>query len=250
LKSTILKLTTGFEIEITPLPPYSLDALQQKYRSVEFKRGVVVASGVTEYIVYDPPDKVPDRNEMPEEYNLYNQYLSHQAKEREKYELYTRERTAFLLAKCVKVVSGPTQFEDEDWREMLAAFGLELPANPIRQKVLWLQQVVFGGTVEYISVLSKYAIIDNLTMDDVKAAMNAMQATYDDEPMMDVIRRLPSSLFNFDMRMTEAEALFASGIRPDQWYEMEIPARAEVVVGYLAPKWRETIEIISNRGKS
>lgn len=248
VKSTRLTLTTGFELEITPLPPYALDALQQKYRPVEFKRAVLLASGATEYLVYDSPGTPPSPGEG-EEYDLWVRYQAHQRVEKEKAETYYRERAYFLLAKCVKVISGPSKLEDPDWVDLLEAFEIPLPTNPIRKRVLWLWQVVFGGNLELYTVTEKYAVIDNLTMTEVQAAVQGMNAVYDEEPLLNVVARLPGSLFGFDLRMTETEVCVEAGILPEQWYEMDKAARAQLVAGYLVPKWRETIQYLEDKAK-
>lgn len=116
-----IELTSGFSIEVTPLPPYYLDFLDDILPIPEFpQRKIILASGDTFECEYVKPENPPNSSDNTES-ELYMRYVETEHKIEKILVERTRAKRDFLFSNCITVVSGPYEVDSEEWVNRLEA---------------------------------------------------------------------------------------------------------------------------------
>lgn len=165
--------SNGYEIEIKRLCPYYLDFLDEVLPYIDLpKRKIRLISGDVIEVDYKFPDEEPD--ELDEDYDLYYLYLS--TVQRNDAIRQDRDilREDFLLLQCINVISGPTSYEDKEWKEELrASIGFEVPTDPYKQKLYHLKYCVIQAD-EKEHILN-YCLYKEVSMAQISKAMDTFQ---------------------------------------------------------------------------
>lgn len=158
--STSLELTSGFKIEVTPLPPYYLDFIDDICPVPELpKRKLILLTGDEFYHEYTKPE-VPPSMDDKEEYELYLRYVETERKIDKINKERLRHKRDFLLSNCVKIVDGPINIESEEWVSKIEASlpSYKVPSKGAGRVLAFLKAVVITTSeeAEYILNISAF----------------------------------------------------------------------------------------------
>jgi hypothetical protein len=144
-----LDLSSGFTVSIKPLPPYYKELIDEVMPLPEYPtRKISLAAGDVIDWQYDPPAEA--LLETHPDYNLYVKWKSVDAERQKVEERRKRARQDFLIANCVKVVTGPLKLWDNDWAHAVeAAFpGYTVPTHPGKRMLVFLKTQVILSVQE------------------------------------------------------------------------------------------------------
>lgn len=177
--SIIEPLASGFTVEITPLTPYYMDFVDMVYPFREFpKRTISLAAGDAYEIDFKPSEnELYDVNHP--DYELYIKYIATKQYNAKLEDLRKRAREDYLLSTCVKVVDGPFDENDEDWRNrMEAAFqerGWKIPTHVGELKLIFLKSAVIKLPQERAAIVEK-AMYKEVSEQELIHAMSMFQS--------------------------------------------------------------------------
>jgi len=178
-------LTSGYTVRIRGLGPFSFSHVTLKYPQLPpVVRIIELATGDTGEWPYDPPEQEPDREEDPEEWELWARWKSTEYENAQNKTQADRERVEFFKLNCIDVIKTP-------YPSLLV-----WTVNAYK----WLQRL-FGRPVLSVPGRKRY-----LRFLDVEVIRNAddwqwMQtAAYVPEVTLDGILNTASSLFRSDIR--------------------------------------------------
>lgn len=236
-------LQSGFVIEITTLPPYYMDFVYAALPLPDYPvRQFTNIAGDTFLLDYEPPDEVPDVADE-DEYLLYMEWHSVQARRAEILEEQAKARRNFLLSNCVFVVDGPYDLDDDDWvvevEGGLCEYGYKVPSDPAGRRMTFILSKVITSNADWI-VVRDNAMYSEISMDGVAAALTGLGLKWDDVPILDVMADKEPSLLEHDIRLWEAEVAEATGLPFDgRWYDIPVVVREMMVAAHVGKKWAD-----------
>jgi len=175
--SSILQLSSGFTIEVRPLPPYYLDFMDDALPYLDpVKREIVLAAGDIHTINYTVPETPPDVSDA-EEYALYVKHIEIAQKNQEILTIRDRSRRDYLLVSCVEVKEGPVDINDNEWLERLLTSmpEIEPPATPQKRKLMFLKAVVIGSQSDYAAIIQA-SLFQEVNMQGVTSALRGFRS--------------------------------------------------------------------------
>lgn len=154
-----LDLASGFTVEVSPLPPYYMDLVDERFPFPEYpSRKINLISGDVAEWPYDPPEDEKDIPAMgDDDYELYAKWRDVHAKRRKVSEKRQRARIDYLLGMCVEIVDGPIDFEDEsqwDYKFSAAFPDFELPESKGEKYLLFLKHFVIRSAQDLNLVIA------------------------------------------------------------------------------------------------
>lgn len=161
-----------------PLPPYYLDFIDDQIPLLKYPtRKLKLVSGDTVDLEYIPPDTVPSE-ENAEDYELYMKYKVTQKQNEDLQKLRTRARSDFLLSNCVSIVSGPVNYEEEDWVIKLEASfkNYKVPTHPGKRMLAFLKSNVIISTTEQETIVST-ACFQEVNLQGIIDALRGFQSS-------------------------------------------------------------------------
>lgn len=242
MSGTRLKLPSGFTVTVRMLGPYALDPLADMFKDPgPVKRKVTLLAGDIEYWPYTFPEKVPDKDNDPEEYELYMRYINRNMERQELREKFARARRDFLLLNCVTVDDGPISIEDDGWLDDLLAAGIPAPESDGERKLLFLKTQVIRTTAGYEDII-RNALAQEVSMEDVLHAMDNLGVEWDGMSMREASKLLTNGRSKHSTRVWEIRAADAAGMGLEEWYSLPLYERALRVASSLAPEWLSALE--------
>lgn len=141
-----MNLQSGFVIELERLTPYYLDYLDLAYPFRDYPmRDVTLTAGDTYQIPYEPDEDALYDASHPD-YALYIRYKATEAYNAKLEQIRQRVRVDFLLSTCVRIVSGPYDMHDAEWKSrMEGAFqdnGWRLPTHEGELRLLFIKSII------------------------------------------------------------------------------------------------------------
>jgi hypothetical protein len=170
--STELALTSGFVVRIRPLPPYSIDLIEENFPLPEYpKRKISLASGDVVDWEYKPPDIEPE--EEGEDRDLYVLWHLTDQKRQEITKIRHRAKMNFLLSNCVDIVVGPVDIDDPVWIERVEAMydDYKVPEHSGRKRLVFIKTQVVSTPGEMEMIL-QMSVAQEVSMQGI---MNALQ---------------------------------------------------------------------------
>lgn len=172
-----LTLTSGFTVDVTTLPPYYADFIDQAIPLQEYpRRKLKLLAGDTVEYEYNPPNVRPDPVQDPEEFELWAKWKDVEYNNNIIVVKRDRARRDFLTGMCVNVVSGPMEMDDPSWVEKLESSipGYVLPADPGQRRLAFLKAVVITTQAEAQAIIqvSMYPEVD---MQSIQSALHGFR---------------------------------------------------------------------------
>ena len=220
----IVKLPTGFFIQVRRLALYELDAVPFNDHG-SFTYTYELSGGKTKEAFYDisqwpEPPRAPavpedacDPNSMEASlwkvYNLYQSALLHRIRQVASAETYAHSVAKYVLAHCL---------EDVD-RALIVA-----PAD---------YEAVYGA-----------AICPEVGLSDIEQALSqTFKASFDGQPILDQLLKDKGGSGKIDaLRQWAGQARQAWQLTKEKWAEFSLKERAEMVVSLKLPSWLESLE--------
>ena len=144
-----IKVSSGFELFIKPLPPYYKDLIDQEFPLPKYpRRKIELLSGDMVDWPYEPPEE--ELTKEHEDFDLYVRWhFAHETIENIK-TVKKLARIDYLLSMCVDIVDGKYNVEDTEWADRLeAAFtDFKVPSHYGRRYLLFLKHIVIITTEE------------------------------------------------------------------------------------------------------
>lgn len=168
--------TSGFLLEITPLPPYYMDVIEDVYPYKEYpKRSIELAAGDVISQDYELPDEEPGEDD--EDYHLYLRY-----KEAESYnttieETRIRVRRDMLLSLCVTVKDGPIDIGDQQWVDKVEApfrGDYSVPEDPGLRRLVFIKYMALAHMNDADNVIQQ-AMFQEVTLQGIGQALDGFQ---------------------------------------------------------------------------
>ena len=243
--SKTFTLQSGFEVEITTLPPYYMDFIRVALPLPGYPtRRFTNVAGDTFQLEYEPPDEVPDADDE-EEYLLYMEWHAVRAKRLEVSEELMNARRNFLLSNCLRIIDGPYKLDEEDWvlevEGGLYKYGYEVPGDPAGRRMAFILSKVIASNADWV-VVRDNAAYGEISMEGVAIALDGLGLKWDGEPILDVMSEKEASLLEHDVRLWEAEVAEATGIPFDErWYDIPIITREMMVAAHLGRRWADSL---------
>lgn len=169
-------LSSGFVIDVQPLPPYYIDFLDDEYPLLKYpKRIVQLAGGDTAEFDYTPPEAAPEPSDV-EEYELYIKWHNVQQRNVDIEKQRARAKRDFLLATCITIVSGPVDISDNVWVEKLEGVfpDIVIPDDVGGRMVMFLKTVVIRTTEEFEPIVHA-SLFPEVTMQGIQAALQGFR---------------------------------------------------------------------------
>ncbi|KKN38125.1 hypothetical protein LCGC14_0756470 [marine sediment metagenome] len=169
--------TSGFSLEITPLPPYYMDIIDDVYPYKEYpKRNIELLAGDVITEDYELPDEKPDEDD--EDYPLW---LKH--KETESYnakldDTIVRVRRDLLLSLCVTVKDGPINIEDQQWIDKVEApfkGDYTIPEDPGLRRLVFIKYMALAHMTDADNVIQQ-AMFQEVTLQGIGQALDGFQS--------------------------------------------------------------------------
>ena len=173
----LVELSSGFEVFITPLPPYHLDVIYDEFPLDEYpEREVHLLSGDVMPWPYEPPDEMPDEDNGTE-YELYIRWKIADENNKAIEARRARARTEFLFSNCVHVKKGPFDVEDTEWMDRVeAAFpNLKVPEHYGKAMLLFIKTQVVTSFQDAELVL-QMATSPEATLQGISSALRGFQS--------------------------------------------------------------------------
>jgi len=149
-----IDLSSGFTINVKPLPPYYNDFIEDALPLVSLpKRTLHLKAGDEVQVEYIEPEEFPTDAEEQELYLLYKTAVKDNEEiERKR----SRTKINFLLINCIEIVDGPVQEGDSSWSDRVQQSlpGYKLPVDPGLLHVAFLKSQVITTQLELDTVLS------------------------------------------------------------------------------------------------
>jgi hypothetical protein len=164
-------MKSGFTISIKPLPPYYKDLVDETIPLPEYPiRIITLASGDEVDWPYKPEDEHSDPEH--EDYDLYVQWKSVDAKVAKLTKIRNKSRMDFLLSSCVDVVDGPYGVNDDEWAwKVEAAFeGWTMPTHQGRRYLVFLKTQVITDA-EDMELVIGLSTSPEVTMQGILSAL-------------------------------------------------------------------------------
>lgn len=164
--------TSGFDLDITPFPPYYADLVEDVYPLKEYpKRVIELLAGDVVTEEYEPPEDKPDEDH--EDYHLWLKW--HEAKDyNDTIEpVRIRVRRDMLLSLCVTVKDGPEDISDSAWIERIETpFGgdYHVSDEPGQRHLTFLKYIVLTHSEDTDFVLQQ-AMFPEVTLQGVGRAL-------------------------------------------------------------------------------
>ena len=235
-------LDSGFLVEVTGLPPYHLDFVEEALPLPEFPSiHYVNPAGDAFELEYTPPDECPDVVDDEEGYYLYMQWHSVSAKRIEITQERIKTRRDFVLSNCVHVLDGPYDIEDDDWvmelEGALVGYGYKVPEHRGARRLAFIKSKVIVSDSDWF-VVRDASIYAEITVDGVYSAMDGLGLKWDGDPIYEAVRGLGDSPLEHNVRAWEAETAEACGIPFDEkWYNISVSAREVMVASRIGKRW-------------
>lgn len=170
-----VKMSSGFELFVKPLPPYYKDLIDQEFPVPKYpRRKIELMSGDVVDWPYEPPDE--ELTKEHEDFDLYVRWhLAHETIEQIE-EVKKLARIDYLLSMCVEVVGGKYNVDDDNWANKLeAAFtDFKVPEHPGRRYLLFLKHVVIT-TTEEMNVVIQLCTSPEVAMQGILNALRGFQ---------------------------------------------------------------------------
>jgi len=182
ITSTRLLLPSGFDITVTRLPPFMSDCLKKgelledpgPFKIIVLLMAKLRPPGVEQEIEYVPPSEEPDKDEFPEEYMYYHQFIAHEKKRRTIQVVNSNTRMDNTLLTCVTVNDGPVSLDDDDWLKRLEGRIIEPVTYSDRLLLFYKLKVLTSLTT--IEVVRDLTIVEEVTMEGLLKAFDSFRS--------------------------------------------------------------------------
>lgn len=167
------ELSSGFEVFVTPLPPYYKDIIFDRFPLRDYPKYMFeTLAGDKVPWPYKPPEEMPDPDEDQQGWELYMQW--HAVDEFNKDQEKRRERAKidFLIANCVTIRDGPYDIEDTEWMDRVeAAFpGMTVPEHAGECMLLFLKTQVIT-TVDEAELIMESCTSPEVSAQGIRIAL-------------------------------------------------------------------------------
>lgn len=178
------KTSSGYSLEITPLPPYYLDIVEDLYPFLEIPaREMELAAGDIVYDPYTPPEEKPDLDD--EDYDLWMKWHDVDRRNKEIGKKRSRARRDLLMSVCIEIKSGPVSIDDDSWTNLLEApfvdVGYKVPEDPGQRKLVFLKNIIIRGLEEAEKIMST-TMYREASMEGVGSALQGFQGNMGRDP--------------------------------------------------------------------
>ena len=184
-----LALSSGFHIQVKPLPPYYIDLIEDVLPLPEFPtRKLVLAAGDVAEWPYEPKEEVADPSH--EDYSLYMKWKSVEREREAILKKRDKARKDFLISNCVTIVDGPVEFNDDLWvNKVEAAFeDYEVPTHHGKRLLVFLKTQVIS-TPEELELILGFALQQEATMQGIVHALQGFQHKVEERKSSDGHKR-------------------------------------------------------------
>jgi hypothetical protein len=175
--TTELETQSGYVLEITPLPPYYADIIDDLYPFMDYpKRAIELLAGDVYYQDYEMPAEPPDDDD--DDFHLYYKY-----KDAEEYNdkltgIRARVKRDMLLSLCVDVIDGPEDIEDTAWAEDIEAAvadqNYKVPTDYGQRKLMFLKYVILTNKHDIDTVL-RTSMFQEVTIPGIGRALEGFR---------------------------------------------------------------------------
>jgi hypothetical protein len=165
---------SGFSLEITPIPPYYLDIIEDVYPFLDYPtREIVLLAGDIIQQPYNPPEDEPDSEH--EDYDIFHRWHDVDRHNTEIKRRRNRARRDLLLSLCIEIKDGPIDIEDPTWITNLEApFGdtdFKVPEHEGQKKLMFLKYIVIRSTEE-AGIVVQAAMYKEVTLEGISTALS------------------------------------------------------------------------------
>lgn len=129
--------------------------------------------GVEQEIVYGPPDEMPDKEEHPQAWIYYQQWLEHRVKRHDVAVRLTRARMEMVLVLAVNVQEGPIMVDSDEWLKPLLGL-VDEPQTYGKRLLLFLKTQVVRTPLT-ADIIREIAIIKEVTIQGIKQALDKIR---------------------------------------------------------------------------
>lgn len=178
-----LRTKTGYKLLVDVVSPLILAELRERHgvnnpKPFTYKHKVK-ETGAELTFEYELPETPPSEADDPEGFTRYHECLAYMREFNEKYAEYRKARNRLVLARAIRVISGPgsvkwkATMKSGKWRRDLKAADIEV--TEADEFPLFLKAVVLKHEEDYFKVLD-VAIPEEVTLPDVQAAFDRFRA--------------------------------------------------------------------------
>ena len=168
--------TSGFDLDITPFPPYYVDLIEDVYPVREYpKRIIELLAGDVVTEEYEPSEDKPDEDD--EDYHLWLKWYEVEDYNNKLEPVRIRVRRDMLLSLCVTIKDGPEDVSDSAWIERIEIpFGgdYHVSDEPGQRLLTFIKYVVLTHSEDTDSVLEQ-AMFPEVTLQGVGRALQGFR---------------------------------------------------------------------------
>ena len=164
---------SGFLLEITPLPPYYGDIIDDLYPLKEYpKRVIELLAGDIVTKDYELPEEEPAEDD--EDFHLWLKW--HEAEEYNKKLERTKNRARrdLLLSLCVEVKKGPIDFDNDDWLDKIEApfidINFQVPEHRGQAMLMFIKYIVLTDQQD-VDIVMQGAMFQEVTLEGIGHAL-------------------------------------------------------------------------------
>jgi hypothetical protein len=152
-KTVQIPLSSGFVVNIRPLPPYYADFIDDALPLVPLPKRKLTMVAETVEVEYIEPESFPTETSEQE---LYLLYKTAQDKNKEIEKLREKQKMKFLLLNCLDILDGPFKIEDPKWVSRLesALPNFHVPADPSERMVIFIKSQVITTQPELDEIIN------------------------------------------------------------------------------------------------
>ena len=171
------KTKSGFSLEITPLPPYYLDIVEDLHPLLDYPaREINLLAGDVVEEPYDPPEEKPDSDH--DDYGLWLRWHEVDKHNKAVEKKRIRAKRDLLMSVCIKILDGPIDVDDESWMIDLEApfidIEFKVPKHVGERKLMFLKYHVIRS-IEEAQEITQITMFKEVSMEGVSRALKGFQ---------------------------------------------------------------------------